>query len=426
MEANYNNGTYFFNIVAPELKALTFMQKNVTKIINDDVIAFSITEELGKYITGTLTMKDDSHVYSALFLNGMNFQISWGYRTFAELGFLNQTKRNGLQCFLQSPSGEASDNGEVTYTVAFFGQEMRTLQDKKVFNSGTKMSMIGSLMDDLQVVDKYINFDQGKDLLSDSTVETQWGSSWGFLFELAKKYRCLFRIAYKNDGTRAGMFIDDTKLGNTDVRTFLMSLTGTDQYSKELYFNAGQKSNVSSYNWQHHIGENGAGDDIQMVLVNGRPVYNHRVIESGRVVTYKLDTVKLEKALGDANKSLDDRTTIWNSIISATDFEQVKKWFVPVVSDTAPQGMGFTINCKMLGDPMLIIPMEIIFKKGFPAPLTQSQDPSGITKFFLRKVTHTISKQGYFCDLEICDLYTINGSFIADTKNIQMQGPVGP
>ena len=101
------------------------------------------------------------------------------------------------------------------------------------------------------------------------------------------------------------------------------------------------------------------------------------------------------------------------------NFEEVKWAFDEVDQSTAPQGMGYSCNCKMIGDPFLTVPYNILFKEGFAAPLTQSHDPlSKQTTFFIKKSTHTFSKSGYFTDVEIVDAYAATGSFIAARTNI--------
>jgi len=50
MEISFNNDTYFFNMESQQLK----LDKSINKLISNDIISFSITEELGKIVTGNL------------------------------------------------------------------------------------------------------------------------------------------------------------------------------------------------------------------------------------------------------------------------------------------------------------------------------------------------------------------------------------
>ena len=113
-------------------------------------------------------------------------------------------------------------------------------------------------------------------------------------------------------------------------------------------------------------------------------------------------------------------------ILSATDFQQVVKYFDPVNSTLAPQGMGFTVNVKAHGDPFFIPLTKIIFKGGFPPPLTQSglTDLEGaLVHFYIKKVVHSFTKTEYSSELEICDRYGPNGSFIGPSTQEEAIGP---
>jgi hypothetical protein len=79
--------------------------------------------------------------------------------------------------------------------------------------------------------------------------------------------------------------------------------------------------------------------------------------------------------------------------------------------------MGFVLNVQMYGDPFLTPPMKVEFTSGFPAILTMDQAVTPLTTFVIRRATHSISKAGYYLDLEICDLYTLNGALINETED---------
>ena len=76
---------------------------------------------------------------------------------------------------------------------------------------------------------------------------------------------------------------------------------------------------------------------------------------------------------------------------------------------TAPQGLGYTMQAKILGNPLLSSPLKIIFGKGFPVWFTPKEAASNLTNFYANKVTHTINNTGYKCDIEILDAFTLFG-----------------
>ena len=59
MEVSFNNDTFFFNIECAQLKNDT----SVNKLISEDVIEFSLTEEMGKLVSGSLSIHDELGAY---------------------------------------------------------------------------------------------------------------------------------------------------------------------------------------------------------------------------------------------------------------------------------------------------------------------------------------------------------------------------
>jgi len=107
-----------------------------------------------------------------------------------------------------------------------------------------------------------------------------------------------------------------------------------------------------------------------------------------------------------------------SNYLSAKKFDEVKWAFDAVEETTAPQGMGFSINTNMHGDPYITSLKRVIFKNNFPAPLTQDNSPGSVIKFYVKKVTHTITKDaGYKCALEISDTYDIVGRKVSIAVN---------
>jgi hypothetical protein len=259
-----------------------------------------------------------------------------------------------------------------------------------------------------------------KDRLNTKNPIRQRESSFNFLAKLGKDYRVFFHLSHKPDGKKIGIFIDTTKSQGVSVKKFIQSTIKVNEDEKQLFYNSGQFSNVSSYTWQQHIGESGQGDMITTRLINGVTVFERRVMENGKVKLWRLNTDKIDSELGKQATEA-QRTKLLNLAKDSTDFQQVINYFDPVNETTAPQGMGYTVNCSVHGDPLLTPFMKIIFKSGFPQPLTQSNQALALIKFIIKRITHSFSKAEYKCDLEIVDSYTLMGSYM----NLQ-QGDLTP
>ena len=411
IELTYNNGTAYFSIESPDFISAN---KSADKMISEDVISFSITEELGKLISGSLQLRDESGIYSKMFRNGRRFSITFGYKSWnqnlANIGINSKTSRGirqGIRCQVETPSGSGNETGETIYNVTFIGMEFLVGKLNKVYESGTRYDVVSQAMKDAGISQVMIDFEDANTRVTTKDSIMQRESPINFLHDLAKRFKAFFTIYNKPDGTSVGVFINTKKVKSPQLKGIVAStLKITDE--KNLYYNCGQLSNVKSFDWQQHIGESGQGDGVSMQLVEGKMVYTHYVADSsGTVKLYKLNEEKVRKATksgADIKKSVE--------ILGAKQFSDVKQYFDPCDSPLAPQGAGFTINVKMHGDPMIFVLLKVYFKGGFPAPLTQTIDIGGKLQYYVKRVTHTFNKSEFSTDVEIVDTYNLNGSNI--------------
>ena len=420
MNLLYNNGTQFFSITSMDMIG----QKNVTKIISQDVISFSVTDELGKIPSGSLTIRDNEGMYSRIFRCGVKFEIVYGYRSF-NIGNITQGinignargNQRSLRCVVQTPSGSGDEGGQHIYSANFFGLALLDSPKRNVFDSGTRRQVVTETLRDLDILDYTIDFKDAGTRLSIKNIIIQSEPPTGFLYRLAKEWNCIFFVCPKKDGTKFAFFLDVAKVASPMVKAGFASSFALDD-TKDIYYNSGQLSNVRSFDWQQHIGESGQGDGVNIMYVEGKAIYTRYVAQSsGTVRLYRLDEEKVRKA---TNNGQNAETSM--EILNAKNFEQVKKYFTPCDSKIAPQGMGYTVNCKMKGDPFMTVLMKIKFKGGFPAPLTQSIPEEAYTKFYIKKTVHSFSKGEYNTDVEIVDSYTLNGSFIAPATQREAMG----
>lgn len=429
MELNFNNDTAFFNIECPDLD-VKIKDKNLFRFINNDLINFSITEEFGKMTTGSLILIDNFNIYSRFFRYGMKFKISWGYRKWnAELITPDNTKkafgssfRSGLQCIIVNPRGRGDDKGNIYYEINFYSMELLQQKKYKVFESGTKEKVITELFLDCGINDPIVQFSQ-KDENFNLTLTNnirQYGTSFATLNNLAKDWHCIFRIGNDSKGNKIGYFIDSSQIGLPQTQINIKNKLNFPIYGKEFFYNSGNISNVNSYSWENHIGNSGQGIKLVINKVDGSIIVQRYVAETQTIIDYKLNTDRLKKSFGD-NASATNIIDTTAQYLSSKNFEQVKWAFDPISQRTAPDGLGYTINLKIKGDPFISPSLTVLFKNGFPDEL-QRDKLNKLVSFIILKNTHIITKEGYFTDVEVVDSYTLNGSFLQNTVQLTQLG----
>lgn len=413
-EIGWGNDSYFFDITSEDVSG---GDKSVTRIINEDVINFSITEEMAKVSTGSITVNDNHNYYTRIFRNGMRLKISYGYkkRNFFQT-LLNDASRSNISAIIQSPSGAGDAAGLSNYNITFYSNDILQNKAVKNFDNDSRYSVVRKLFIDIGVMTPVIDFELSSVVCDKKNPVRQWETSFALLNRLSKEWKCLFSVGYSQAGIKSGMFIDPSKLKTSGI-LYNKSLV-FNANAKELYYNSLDKSNVKSYSWQQHVGESGQGDNITIRMgIDGKPIFERRVAEGQKIVTYQLDPKRIEAKYASV-KDQGEKTQLFQQFVSATDFDQVKWAFKPIETPTAPQGQGFTVNIEMIGDPTILPGQEIVFKGGFPSILTQSQDGAPLLSFYVLKCTHTINKNEYTTSLEIVDAYTLNGSYLQNTREL--------
>ena len=329
MEICYNNDNYFFSILTPDL-GLVGNQQKALKYISQNVINFSIDEEVGKITTGTLSLHDDDGLYSNIFRPGRKFNISWGYKKFNILNPLsmNGASRTGLQCFIQQPSGSGS-GGDTTYNVKFYSTEFMNGRKFKTYSDGTRGTVVYNLLLDLGCTEILMNFNtMGNAILTGNQI-IQDESSFNLLYKLAAKWNCIFHVGYSKLGI-FGLFIDSTKLQGVEVQQFYQNTTGLTKPVKELYYNCGDKSNVSSFTWEQNIGENGTGDGVNLFyLPTGQIAFQHYVTSTQSFDTYVMNTTQMQKDI-NAQPDAASKINLNTQIQKINDFQTLinKRYFI--------------------------------------------------------------------------------------------------
>jgi hypothetical protein len=271
------------------------------------------------------------------------------------------------------------------------------------YSAGTKLSLVEQIMSNMGIAapNQFVYFDANSDAYSAESVETQSETDFQFINRLAYEWRCLFKMGFDQTGSPYGIFCDFSKL--QAVQQGLAQVLGVSFTLQTISWKSGNAGDLAaiSYDWRNMEGENGAGDNVKVSIVNGQPVFQ-RFTVSGDVVTVEtLDTDKVQ-AYVDAGGQL-------GPVINAQSMQNpaIKQFWASAKQTTAPNGLGYTVNVHMFGNPSLTCGQLVNFNVGFPANLVLSPGGSPV-QFMVKKATHTISEAGYFTDLEVVDMFTVS------------------
>lgn len=409
MSININNkDTSFFTIASPDIV-------ETEQDLTSKIISLTINEEMGRLPYGTLALYDPNLTYARILRNGLQLDITWGYKVFDDsekskvLVSLNsdemtgRRERRGFNAIISSPSGSSSQGGQVVYNCNFASLGFRGDEYSRDFTDMKKKEVVKRVFDELGVssVFRDIRFKIGDQELSGDTKVRQDETNFQFLVRISYEWRALFRLGHTPKGDIAGLFIDPDYLDKTLFNTWTSGGKGQSNYFDYM----GAVSNVISYTWKNNEGENGVGDNVQMVLIDGVPTFLRFVQENEKVTAYRLVPERIEKELTQRGleSGIQGQAKLMKDWLNVKDFEQIKWAFAPVESPTAPQGFGYEIKVKMIGNPLVSPPTIANFGEGFPERIGNIQ-----TKWYIRKVAHTINNTGYFMDVDIVDAFAIS------------------
>lgn len=394
--------------------------------VTNDIISFSVTEETGKMLTGSVSFYDPYYIYHDIFRMGKPIEIEWGYNRPASFFNINDPvdqlqgnfKRTGIKARIQSPSGGGTEGGVKTYNCNFIGREYRPGITNHTWKGPTRWDVINSVMGLLNIAptNRYIDFKRGKEGISANTYVMQWESDFNFLRRMSFEWGALLDISTDSKGNTIGMFADRDSKGYKAYCT-LTTQAVRGSYMTFNYMNLIDQSSTSlvrSFTWQQNGG--GGGDNVQISMVGGQVNIQRFNAATETTIVYKLDSDKMAREM-KGKASISEQTALLADWLSTNNFEDLiynsktgKGYFVPTIETTAPQGLGFTINLKCLGNPMISPPCKAVFEsnidptKNFPSMF---QNPK--LSYWIRKVTHNMTTSGYECDVEIVDGFTASG-----------------
>lgn len=393
------------------------------EVASKDIVSFSVTEENNYCITASVKLLDTNQTYAWLFRPGTKCSLSWGY-TSPDLSFDQLTKtldnplemrgsfaRSGIQGFVKDPQGEANADGTCMFSCNIVCSSFNRKKTRRVYQSGTKGSVVREVFTRMQVPGAYIAFDDMIDIVSGAKgkqiVQTETDSA--FLCRLARQWKCVYRIGYSPLGIKYGLFCDTSKL---DKSPFSMITAGVIAGNSILLDWKEGCKNVLSYTWRMDSSQSGSGDQVRMVEVNGKYTAVRSVAEEGKIVDYKFnaDKVKADMVGAQASAGLPGLAGYVAWAMDVGDFNELVRrgYFTAYQQRTAPQGGGFELKVKMIGNPLMTAPTRVELGKGFPPNLVSR---AGLRYMYANKVTHTISRSGYEMELQLVNTYSPFGQF---------------
>lgn len=385
------------------------------RVLNEDLISFKVIEELNKIESGSISLYDPNNFYSRIFRTGAQLELTWGYKKlrldnleyeniYNSDIFSKPLERRGLKVYVNSPGGSGGNNGVITFNLNFIATDMRGEKNQLWVNTGTRGDFVSSIFDKLHIEVRDINFQRGGEVLDNNTAVVQYETDFKTLVRYAFEWRAVFRMGYTSKGKLAALFLDPwlipsslvTKEISQNLSNVFFEYRGDIENRKNRNKNS---ANVISYSWQDNSGMGGVGDNVQMTIIDGKPVFTRYDAGTETVRTYRLNPERVRSEI-ERRPDLASQGELITEFLSVTDFEQIERFFDPIDSETAPQGTGIKTNIKTLGSPFFTVGLEAEFGYGFPDRIGKSD-----VKNYIRKITHSMDSKGYFCDHEIVDAY---------------------
>jgi hypothetical protein len=405
-----NKDSSFFEVVSPDRQV-------GTQVLTQDLQQLTITEEINKITQGSISLLDPNGLYNTVLPLGTRLGIAWGYRNFDEAPrsvltnianpdlFTDSVERRGLEVLVMSPSGAGGADGSQTFSCNFQANTWRGADGIYTYSTGTYADVVREVLTRIGVPiqNQVVRFQLGNTQVSEDNPVLQQTSDFAFLSDKAAfEWRAIFNMAYDQKGNLHAMFIDPPLVRQAEMNQRVLGVFGR----SNLFSYKGRQSNVIQYNWKNKQGESGVGDAVQVRYVNGQPTFFRYVAEEQKFFTYKLNTdaVAAERERVGAENGLAGETQWLLDYATAESFEEVKHFFDEVESGTAPQGYGYELNLRIFGNPMIMAGNVAEFEGAFPEVFRNTTDVT----FYVNKVTHSISRQGYFQDIHIVDNFAFS------------------
>lgn len=382
-------------------------------IMARDVVSLTIIEELELMPRGTLVLRDPNIIYSDLVPRGAKLNISWGYTkgggTALDIESPDRIakglERRGMRAWVTNPNGESKDSGESTYNLSFLSMEFRGNDDLTEWTEGTKGDVVRAAFRKIGIVRSDVRFDRSQEAVTDRAPVIQAETDFKFLARIAREWGAVLIVGHSQNGDPVGAFLETRFISESLV---VAEIGGRRTAAVGLTYKSGKEPNVLSYKWRHHEGESGVGDSVSLEYVEGKAVYVRRTIEGDKVTSWRLDESRIEAELDErlASGGATSEANLVMEIAFAKDFESVKRFFYPWESETAPNGIGYTIEAQIFGDTTAVPGSKVVVGQGFPSMFREVNGRP--VDFFIRKNTHILNNSGYFSNIEVVDAFTLS------------------
>jgi hypothetical protein len=378
-----------------------------------DVLSLTITEEIERMPQGSLILRDPNILYSRVIPRGARINISWGYTVGGGTAFdaerpdriARGLERRGMRAWVTNPNGAASDDGTISYNLSFVGLDFRGEEHVTQWTEQTKADVVRAVLSRLGISRFEVAFDRGSEAVTDTAPVRQAETDFAFLARLAREWRAVLIVGHTQRGEPAAVFVEPRRVTGSAL---VAEMAGRRTTAVGLEYKVGREPNVLNYTWRHHEGESGVGDAVSLEYINGEAVYVRRTIEADRIITWRLDQERIDAELNARRDrgGIASEAALVQEVVSARSFEEVKRFFYPTESETAPNGIGYSIQARIFGDTTAFPGTKIQIGQGFP-DMFREQNGRPVD-FYIRKNTHQIGNGGYFCDLDVVDAYTLS------------------
>jgi hypothetical protein len=372
----WENKNAFFEIAA------------LTQNSERDVISLDIEEEASKTDVVSITFRDPLLAYDDMLVFGRKVSVDWGLRGAPPV----QRKNTG---FVTNSTNTGDGKGGVTTQISI--QSIRDFQTVVKIHTGTRESVVLDAILSMGAAASVVNFP-----LMKKSVEQmpQMENNFAFLVKLSREWNCHFRMACNTRGALTAAFCGADKL-----HEFVEAIGGKGavklNYGAVDYkkFDVTHTPNVMSYTKNRTPAGNAGQGAVITIGADNNPVLTRVVVESESVKTYKLNTAKCAAAIKKFVDSGGDAMKFWELWLApSVGWETAKEYYDLGDANTASESMGYTVSCKLIGNPFVSAGSMMYFGSGFSDDLGAAN-----RTWWARKVKHSFSSQGYSTDVEVVD-----------------------
>jgi hypothetical protein len=359
--------------------------KILDEAASQDVINFSIAEEVEKTDDIALTLYDPEDAYARRLKFGTVVGVEWG----------TTVTRRYSKGIVTSMSGNAGDNGVKTTTINI--QAVIDNQTKTILHSGRRSDIVKKILSQMGV--SLTNMIVSA-MPAIETQLPQMQDDFNFLVNLSRKWGCHFKLSYDALGMLHAAFCAAAELGS-----FAESIGGTNFFATKLYYGVSDAlgaliaPNVRSYSWQYNpVGGAGQGAAIT-TGADGMPQLTRYVVEGESVTTYRLNMERCEEAVKQYADDATAVTNFWLQVLSPdVGWDTAKAYYDATSQNTASETFGYKVSCELPGNPRIMPGSMVYFGAGFP-------DALGATNrvWWARSVKHSLATSGFTTTIDVVD-----------------------